>query len=164
MDLMEDDEYEALEDATVPMTPAEILAFLLPQAEAGNAAAQCLLADAYDLGQVGERDAVRSVHWYRLSAAQGYMRAEYFLGSMLDSGIGTERDPVEAMHWMRIVAAKGDSAAQYCVADLLLADGADDAGRTEEAIAFLTLSAAQGNAAAIARLGTLRKQRSSSAL
>ncbi|HEX8615226.1 MAG TPA: tetratricopeptide repeat protein [Telluria sp.] len=161
---MQDADYDALDDVIAPMNPDEVLAFLLPLAESGNAAAQCLLADAYDLADVGPRDSVQAVHWYRQAAAQGFMRAEYFLGSMLASGIGTERDVAEAIHWMRIVADKGDSAAQYSLAELLLVDGSDDAVRVAEAIAWLTLSAAQGNELAIVRLATLRKQRLSSVL
>lgn len=164
MDLMNDPGYDALEDAIFSLEPADALAFLLPLAESGNAAAQCLLADAYDLADVGPRDPVQSIRWYRLAAAQGFMRAEYYLGSMLASGIGTERDVAEACYWMRIVAGKGDSAAQYSLAELLLADGADDAACRDEAIAWLTLSAAQGNGLAVACLAALRKQRPASAL
>lgn len=164
METMEAHEYEALEDVIMPMTPEDVLAFLLPLAESGNAAAQCLLADSYDLADVGPRDPVQSIHWYRKAAAQGFMRAEYFLGSMLASGIGAERNVAEASYWMRIVARKGDSAAQYSLAELLLDGDDDSAPGMTEAIDWLTLSAAQGNVAAVERLAMLRKQRPSSTL
>lgn len=71
------DRYDELEDATWGMSPEQTLAFLGPLAESGDAAAQCLLADAYDDGTMGERDSVKSVQWYRKSAAQGFLRAQY---------------------------------------------------------------------------------------
>lgn len=68
------------------------------------------------------------------------------------------RDPVQSIH------SYWKAAAQYGLADLFLDGGDDSAPGMPEAIDWLTLSAAQGNAAAIERLATLRKQRSSSAL
>jgi TPR repeat protein len=61
---MNEDRFDELEDATLGMPPEEVLAFLSPLAAAGGAAAQCLLADAYDDGTL-PRDRAKSVEWYR---------------------------------------------------------------------------------------------------
>ena len=113
------DRYDELEDATLGMTPEQTLAFLLPHAEAGDAAAQCLLADAYDDHTFGPRNPVESVAWYRKSAAQGYLRAQFYLGSMIHYGIGVGKDIHEAVHWFRLAAEKGDCAAQFRLGEIL---------------------------------------------
>ena len=63
---------------------AEALPLLMDSAEAGDAEAQCLLGNIYQLGLGGvaidERQAIR---WYHRSAKQGYSVATNNLGGMV---------------------------------------------------------------------------------
>ena len=151
------DRYDELDERTWAMDPMEAFAYLMPLAESGDAAAQCLLADGLDAGIFGPRDSAQSVAWYRKSAAQGYTRAEYFLGSMITAGIGSDPDLNEAAFWFRRAAAKGDAAAQFRLGELLVRNEVQpDPG--EDGIQLLELSAAQGFDYAVQLLGQLRRE------
>jgi TPR repeat protein len=148
------DRFELLCDQVYAMDPIAALAFLLPLAEAGDADAQCLLADQLDEGGPHERDPVQAVAWYRRAAAQGHDRAEYFLGSMLAHGIGAGQDFAEAAFWFRRGVAKGDPAAQFRLGELI-ARRRVVAAPGEGAAQLLQLAAAQGHAGALELLREL---------
>lgn len=152
---MTEDRFDELEDATLGMGPENVLAYLSPLAEAGDAAAQCLLADAYDDGTL-PRDRPKSVAWYRKSAAQGFTRAEFYLGSMIALGFGVDQDYEEAAHWFRKAAAKGDSAAQFRLGELLTKSFVGGKFQIEEGTEWLRKSAAQHHDDAIRLLATLK--------
>ncbi len=149
------DRYDQLCDLTDAMAPQAAQEFLTRLGEAGDAAAQCLLADAFDDGSFGVRDPVQSVAWYKRSADQGYDRAEYFLGSMTAHGIGTARGFNAAAYWFRRGAAKGDPQAQFRLAELLILKLAT-ALPGEDGHALLDLAIAHGSASAAAFLTGLR--------
>jgi TPR repeat protein len=152
---MDDPRYDELEDAIAHLNPEDALAFLLPIAESGDPAAQCLLADEYDLANVGERDTEKSVSWLRKSAAQGYLRAQYFLGSMIAYGMGTAPNFPEAAYWFRICAERGDSAGQFRLGEML-ARGEGVKQDMAQALEWLERSAAQEHPSAIELLEKLQ--------
>ena len=152
---MNEARFNELEDATLEMRSEEVLAFLSPLAEGGDAAAQCLLADAYDDGTL-PRDRAKSVGWYRKSAAQGFTRAEFYLGSFISLGFGTAQDHEEAAHWFRRAAQKGHSAAQFRLGELLLDGLIDGVKQVEEGREWLRKAAAQQHEDAVARLASLK--------
>ena len=86
---------DELDAASLETEPEEFLALIPPLAEARDAAGQCRLADAYDDGTLPS-DREKTVAWYRKSAEQGYLRAEYCLGSMTSHGMGAAQDYKEA--------------------------------------------------------------------
>ncbi len=49
-----------------------------------------------------------AVKWYRLSAEQGYARAQYNLGFMYGNGKGVPQDYIRAHMWWNIAASSGD--------------------------------------------------------
>lgn len=59
---------------------AEALEVLVPAAEAGDANAQNILADAYDQGNGVPADPDLALDWWKKSAAQGFSRALHNLG------------------------------------------------------------------------------------
>ena len=152
---MSEDHFDALEDATSGMSPEGVLAFLSPLAESGDAAAQCLLADAYDDGTL-PRDRAKSVAWYRMSAAQGFARAEFYLGSMIALGFGVDQDYKEAALWFRKAADKGDSAAQFRLGELLVEGLIDGMPQIDEGKEWLRKAAGQNHSDAITLLGSLK--------
>jgi TPR repeat protein len=114
------DRYDELEEQVDQLSPEKARAFLTHLSEQGDAVAQCLLADALDDGTLDLTDPVQSVAWYRLSAAQGYTRAEFCLGSMIAFESGTEKNYEEAAGWLRKAASKHYSAAEYRLGELLV--------------------------------------------
>lgn len=146
--------YGELENQVDSMAPGAARDLLTRLAEAGDAAAQCLLADSLDAGTLDIRDQELSVAWYRQSAAQGFTRAEFYLGSMIAFGFGTTTDLDEAAVWFRRAAAKGDPAAQYRLGELLVSNQVRPAPG-EQGVAQLKLAAAQNHGDAIALLERL---------
>lgn len=146
--------YDELADRIDSMAPVAAREFLTGLAEAGDAAAQCLLADCLDQG-LDIRDQALSVVWYRRSAAQGFTRAEFYLGSMIAFGFGTAPDLDEAAVWFRRAAGKGDSAAQYRLGELLVRNRIPPAPG-EQGLVLLKLAADQGHDDAIALLNRVQ--------
>lgn len=74
----------------------------------------------YEYGRGVEQDVKEAVHWYRLAATQGYVRAQYTLGLMYGSDrggveqniFGVEQNIAEAIRWYRLAAEQGHSEAQ----------------------------------------------------
>jgi TPR repeat protein len=65
----------------------------------------------YDLGVSYDNrlDYKEAVKWYRLSAEQGYARAQSNLGAMYNNGQGVPRDLMYAYMWSYIAASLGDT-------------------------------------------------------
>lgn len=79
---------------------ANAFKLLKPFAVQGNAEAQCIIGNMYDLGLGLERDILEAVEWYRRSAEQGYGLASNNLGTIFKSGReGIPMDRLESNKW-----------------------------------------------------------------
>jgi TPR repeat protein len=67
----------------------------------------------YDIGKGVLQDAKEAVKWYRLSADQGYVNAQFNLGLIYANGRGVLKDDKEAVKWYRLAADQGHASAQY---------------------------------------------------
>jgi len=94
-------------------------------AEAGDAAAQDKLAEAYAM----RLDSAQAEAWYRKAAGQSYLHAQAKLGSMLlmrsrmSSGYSTgdrAAAGAEGVRWLLLAANQGDHAAQADLASVYL--------------------------------------------
>ena len=56
--------------------------------------------------------------WYRLSAEQGYAKAQYNIGQMYLRGDGVLQDYAEAVKWYRLSAEQGYAKAQYNIGQM----------------------------------------------
>lgn len=100
----------AVQPAPVP-DQAAVLQSTLRKAEAGNAAAQFTVGEAYFDGAGVPKDLRVALDWYRRSASQGNRAAQYQLGRMYRYGDGTAVDAAQALHWYTLAARQGlDSA------------------------------------------------------
>jgi hypothetical protein len=84
-------------------------------AEKGDADAQETLGDFYYVGDVGEggaQDFAEAVKWYRKSADQNNLIAQYNLGMCYEFGFGVAKDENEAVNWYRKAAEQGYFKAQ----------------------------------------------------
>lgn len=64
------------------------------------------------------QDYVEAIKWYKLSASQGFIKAQVNLGEMYENGQGEAQDYVNAYMWYCIAAAQGDKAAKENVAKI----------------------------------------------
>ena len=58
------------------------------------------------------QDYVEAIKWYKLSASQGFIKAQVNLGEMYENGQGEAQDYVNAYMWYSIAAAQGDKSAE----------------------------------------------------
>jgi TPR repeat protein len=100
--------------AAVAVDPA-----LLAKANAGDAASQVLVGEAYAAGNGGPRDArqltedyKQAAAWYRKAADQGSTVAQIHLADLYRDGRGVARDMAQAVDWYRKAADHGDAGAQ----------------------------------------------------
>ena len=82
---------------------------ILAQAKAGDKQAQYNMGVYYT--QV-ETDYKQAVKWYKKSAKQGYMYAQFNLGHCYEKGQGVSVNYKEAAEWYEKAAAQGDAYAQ----------------------------------------------------
>lgn len=81
---------------------------LKPLAAQGDAEAQCIIGNMYDLGLGLERDILEAVEWYRKSAEQGYGLASNNLGTIFKSGReGIPMERVESNKWYQKARDQG---------------------------------------------------------
>ena len=81
---------------------------LKPIAEQGDAEAQCIVANMYELGLGLEQDVVEAVKWYKKSAQQGYGIASNNLGTIFTIGYGSiVIDRIEAEIWYQQARKQG---------------------------------------------------------
>ena len=71
-------------------------------------------ASDFDKGSAAIRngDYAEAVKWFRLSAEQGYAKAQYNLALMYANGQGVSQDYKEAAKWFRLSAEQGNAKAQ----------------------------------------------------
>jgi len=86
--------------------------YLSQGAEAGNADAQCALADMYQDGWILAKDEVAATRWFMAAADQGHTRAQYRIGRALWHGTPElGRDPGRARRYLAAAAEEGHDAA-----------------------------------------------------
>ena len=85
---------------------------LIPAAEAGDANAQNIVADAYDKGNGVQVDHDKAMELWEKSANQGFSRARYNLGLQFEHGSeGVEPDIEKAIDWyVKAAASKNPDA------------------------------------------------------
>jgi TPR repeat protein len=83
----------------------------LPLAQKGDRVSQFYLGVLYNHGTGVEQNWAKAVQYYRLSADQGYAKAQCNLGTMLGQGAGAPKDPVEAHMWFYLAAQSDDGEA-----------------------------------------------------
>jgi TPR repeat protein len=89
---------------------------LLKKAQAGDAAAQFDLGQAYEDGKGVSQDDDAAATWYRKAADQGNAKAENALGVLYSLGRGVPRNKEEAFRWYKKAARQGLPEADYNVA------------------------------------------------
>jgi TPR repeat protein len=91
-----------------------------PRAEAGDPAAQTLIAEIYSRGLGIARDAGKAVHWYAKAAEQGVAEAQFQYGLALIDGTIVAASNEEALRYLRLAADQGHALAQFNFAQLTL--------------------------------------------
>jgi hypothetical protein len=95
---------------------AEALRLFSSAAAQGDPEGQCDLALLYLTGHGVTKDLAQALHWYRLSAEQGYKESQYAVGFMYENGEGgVAKNPAEALRWYRLAAAQGNDDAAEAV-------------------------------------------------
>ncbi|MBR6467974.1 MAG: sel1 repeat family protein [Desulfovibrio sp.] len=92
--------------------PVQDIASLQAKAKAGDAEAQCALADRYMSGQGIRQDYAKGIEWYRKAAAQGSAEGQHWLGVIYYEGTGVKQDYAKALEWFRKAADQGHASAQ----------------------------------------------------
>lgn len=117
--------------AKVPVTPVDDVppAPSAPQrvtlndaAQAGNAAAEYTLGDAYARGDGVAQSDTRAVTWIRKAAAQGLTIAQYRLATFYEKGRGVDQDNARALQLYEQAANKGNVKAMHNLA-VMYAEG-----------------------------------------
>lgn len=94
-------EYVAFDRATMQSA----LAVWLPAAREGDIEAAATVGEIFERGiGGGAADYGAAIHWYRLAAERGSLRAQINLGHMYETGLGVAADATEAARWYRLAA------------------------------------------------------------
>ena len=91
-----------------------------PRAEAGDAAAQTLLAEIYARGLGVRRDPEQAARWYKSAAEQGNPDAQFQYALLLIDGRYVEKDEDQAFALMEDAANAGNLLAQFNFAQMLV--------------------------------------------
>lgn len=94
-----------------------------PRAEAGDPAAQTLIAEIYARGLGVARDAEKAAKWYGKAAEQGAPEAQMQYALMLIDGSFVEADSARAYTLMRSAAEAGKPLAQFNLAQMMMERG-----------------------------------------
>lgn len=113
-----------------------------PRAEAGDPAAQTLIAEIYARGLGVPRDAEEAAKWYALAAEKGVPEAQLQYALLLIDGRVTEQDRQKAFQLMRSAAEAGEPEAQFNLAQMLVEDGEETGER--EAVTWYERAAEAG--------------------
>ncbi|QND50878.1 sel1 repeat family protein [Phyllobacterium sp. 628] len=92
----------------------------LPRAEAGDGAAQVLIADMQARGLGIPVNLADSAKWYGKAAEQGVPEAQFRYGTILLQGKYAPRDPQKAKVLMKAAADSGNAMAQFNYAQILM--------------------------------------------
>jgi TPR repeat protein len=130
----------------------------LPLAEQGNAKAQYIIGTMFDeYGLAGiSKNYPEAYRWYKLSANQGFTKAQIKLGDVYIYGRNVQQDINEAYKWYLLAAEKNDAKAQEKIGKMY--SGNRHWGfkaNYDEALKWFLLAAQQGNKDAQFELGKL---------
>lgn len=114
-----------------------------PRAEAGDSAAQTLVAEILSRGLGVKRNEAEAAKWYALAAEQGVPEAQFQYALMLLDGRFTRKDPQAAYALMQAAAEAGNRLAQFNFAQLLVQREPGSAGMTK-AVAYYQRAADAG--------------------
>ncbi len=120
----------------------------LPEAEAGNAAAQRNLGLLYQTGQGVEPDPARAVRWYRSAAEAGNARAQANVGNLYLAGEGVAQDYATAASWFELAARQGHTIAQFNLG-LMYENGLGVEASVSRALEWYAMAADAGHPAAL---------------
>lgn len=98
-------------------------------------------------------DYLQAVQIWENLAARGDRNAEVKLGTMYATGKGVPRDPVKARSWFRVAAFQGSSPSDIAMNIMFVGD--TNMIHDPTALAWLQMTAANGNALAQADLGMM---------
>lgn len=84
---------------------------LQARAEKGEAEAQYLLGNAYQMGEGVSQNDLQAIHWITKAANQGYVDAQFNLGMAYRGGYGVPQDYVTAYMWLEIAVNNGSTKA-----------------------------------------------------
>jgi uncharacterized protein len=115
----------------------------LPRAEAGDAAAQTLVAEMMSRGLGIVHDPKGAAFWYSEAAKRGDPAAMFQYALLLMEGRNVERDKTKADDYMRRAAEAGNASAQFNWGQILVADNPGEKG-LKLALPFYEKSAEQG--------------------
>ncbi|HRP10171.1 MAG TPA: hypothetical protein PLK37_03990 [Terricaulis sp.] len=122
-------------------------------AQAGFAPAQHRLAQYFERGEGGSRDAALARAWTERAAANGNVAAMHDLGAYYAQG-QTERDAAAAFRWFRQAAEFGVADSQYNLG-VIYHEGRGAAPDLGEALFWFHVAAAQGDGEAGQRAAAL---------
>ena len=100
----------------------------MPRAEAGDSAAQTLVAEILSRGLGVARDEAKAAKWYQLAAEQGVPEAQFQYALLLLDGRFVKKDPQGAYALMQAAAEAGNRLAQFNFAQLLIDRERGEAG------------------------------------
>ncbi|MEW9835423.1 tetratricopeptide repeat protein [Mesorhizobium marinum] len=115
----------------------------MPRAEAGNAAAQTLVAEILSRGLGVKRDEAQAAKWYQLAAEQGVPEAQFQYALMLIDGRFVKKDTKGAYALMQSAAEAGNRLAQFNFAQLLVQREPGDVGMAK-AVSYYQRAAEAG--------------------
>jgi len=115
----------------------------LPRAEAGDAAAQTLVAEILSRGLGVKRDEAKAAKWYQLAAEQGVPEAQFQYALLLIDGRFVPKDAKGAYALMQAAAEAGNALAQFNFAQLLIQREPGTSGMTK-AVAYYQRAADAG--------------------
>lgn len=125
------------------------------KAQNGNADAQCGMGDFYFEEGTDHLDYLEAERWYRLSSAQGYLRARFQLGQIYNKGKGSVEDPErEALECFRQLAEEDYPTAQ-CIMGVKYQIGDGVEMDLKRAIGYFLKAARQDYMEAQRRLGDI---------
>lgn len=101
-----------------------------PRAEAGDAAAQTLVAEILSRGLGVKRDEATAAKWYQLAAEQGVPEAQFQYALMLIDGRYVKKDTQAAYALMQAAAEAGNRLAMFNFAQMILQRDSTTAGMT----------------------------------
>jgi hypothetical protein len=115
----------------------------MPRAEAGDSAAQTLVAEILSRGLGVKRDEVAAAKWYRLAAEQDVPEAQFQYALMLMDGRFVEKDTKAAHALMEAAAEAGNRLAQFNFAQILVQREPGETGM-EKAVVYYQRAAEAG--------------------
>ena len=104
------------------------LALALPRAEAGDAAAQTLIAEIYDRGLGVKQDSKQAAVWYEIAARSGNREAQFAYSVKLMEGRDVSQDMELGVEYLQKAADAGHPIANYNYASYIIQQRPTSAG------------------------------------